>query len=125
MHKRPPPAPISVSYQRTSPIKRPCDVFRNIAIFYGEELFALLPATQLEDHPLSATRDCFFSIFEATLHIWRPFLRPQLEDAPFRGDKGPLIRYECKIASNLITVYHLSITFLITLLFPRILLTKY
>jgi hypothetical protein len=26
----------------------------------------------LKDHPLSAVRNCLFSIFAATLHIWRP-----------------------------------------------------
>jgi hypothetical protein len=27
---------------------------------------------KLEEHPLSAVRDCLFNIFAATLHIWRP-----------------------------------------------------
>jgi hypothetical protein len=26
--------------------------------------------------------------FAATLHSWRPFLHPQLEDAPCRGDRS-------------------------------------
>jgi hypothetical protein len=30
------------------------------------------PTPKLEDHPLSAVRDCLFNIFAATLHIWRP-----------------------------------------------------
>jgi hypothetical protein len=30
------------------------------------------PTPKLEDHPLSALRDCLFNIFAATLHIWRP-----------------------------------------------------
>ena len=37
--------------------------------FYGEELLALRPIPKLEDHPLSAVRDCLFNIFAATLHI--------------------------------------------------------
>ena len=37
--------------------------------FYVEELLAPRPTSRLEDHPLSAVRDCLFSIFEATLHI--------------------------------------------------------
>jgi hypothetical protein len=45
--------------------------FRNKLIFYGEELLALSPTPKLEDHPLSAVRDCLFNIFVATLHIWR------------------------------------------------------
>ena len=45
----------------------------------------------VEDHNLSVVRDCLFKIFAATLHIWRPFLHPQPEDAPCRGDRDPLI----------------------------------
>jgi hypothetical protein len=29
------------------------------------------PNPKLEDHPLSAVRDCLFNIFAATLHTWR------------------------------------------------------
>jgi hypothetical protein len=42
-------------------------VFRNMVIFYGEELLAPLPTPKLEDHPLSAVRDC---IFAATTMIY-------------------------------------------------------
>ena len=42
---------------------------RNIIRFYGEELLAPRPTPKLEDHPLSALRDCLFNIFAATLHI--------------------------------------------------------
>jgi hypothetical protein len=76
------------SYQRISPGPRLCMVFRNMVIFYGEELLAPRPTPKLEDHPLSAVRDW---IFAATLHIWRPFLHPQPEDAPCRGDRDRLI----------------------------------
>jgi hypothetical protein len=38
-------------------------------IFYGEELLAPRPTPELEDHSLSAVRDCLFKIFAATLHI--------------------------------------------------------
>ena len=38
-------------------------MFRNRIRFYGEE------NPKLEDYPLSAVRDCIFSIFAATLHI--------------------------------------------------------
>ena len=37
---------------------------------------------------MSAVRDCFFSTFAATLHIWRPFLHPQTEDALCSDDRG-------------------------------------
>ena len=37
--------------------------------FYGEELLAPRLTHKLEDHSLSAARDCLFNIFAATLHI--------------------------------------------------------
>jgi hypothetical protein len=66
-------------------------MIRNLVIFYGEELLAPLPTPKLKDHPLSAVRDCLFNVFAATLHICRPFLHPQPEDAPCRGDRDRLI----------------------------------
>jgi len=57
---------------------------------YGE-LLAPRPTSKLEDHPLSAVRNCLFNIFAVTLHFWRPFLHPQPEGAPCRGDRDPLI----------------------------------
>jgi len=36
--------------------------------FYGEELSTRRPIPKLEDHPLSAVRDCLFNIFAATIH---------------------------------------------------------
>jgi hypothetical protein len=47
--------------------------FRNKLVFYGEELLAPRPTPKLEDHLLSAVRDCLFNIFAATLHTWRVF----------------------------------------------------
>ena len=44
-------------------------MFRNKASFYGEDLSTPRPTLKLEDHPLSAARDCLFNIFAATLHI--------------------------------------------------------
>jgi hypothetical protein len=38
-------------------------------VFYGEELLAPRPTPKLEDHPVSAVRDCLFNIFAATLLI--------------------------------------------------------
>jgi hypothetical protein len=43
--------------------------FRNKICFYGEQLSASRPTPKLEDHSLSAVRDCLFSIFAATIHI--------------------------------------------------------
>jgi hypothetical protein len=62
-----------------------------MVIFYGEELLAHRPTPKLEDHPLSAVRDSLFNVFAATLHIRRPFLHPQSEDAPSCGDRDRLI----------------------------------
>jgi len=44
-------------------------MIRNRIRFYGEELLAPRPNSKLEDHPLSAVRNCLFNIFAATLHI--------------------------------------------------------
>jgi len=57
----------------------------NMISFYGEESLAPRPTPKMEDHPLSAVRDCVFNIFAPTLY--RPFLQPQPEDAPCRGDR--------------------------------------
>jgi len=44
-----------------------CEFFNNIR-FNGEELLAPRPTPKMEDHPLSAVRDCLFNIFAANLH---------------------------------------------------------
>jgi hypothetical protein len=58
--------------QRNSPCPRLLMNFRKKFIFYGEVLLTPRPTPKLEDHPLSAVRDCLFNIIAATLHIWRP-----------------------------------------------------
>jgi hypothetical protein len=55
----------------------------------GEELLAPCPTPKLEDQPLPTVRNCLFNVFAATLRNWRPFLHPQPEDAPCRGDRDP------------------------------------
>jgi hypothetical protein len=40
----------------------------------------------VEDHLLSSVNDCLLNILAAS---WRPSLRPQHEDSPYREDKGP------------------------------------
>jgi len=50
----------------------PMQYFTMGCIFHREELLASQPTPKLEDHPLSAVRDCLFNIFAATIHIWRP-----------------------------------------------------
>ena len=44
-------------------------MFREYASCYGEKFSAPRPTAKLEDHLLSAVRDCLFNIFVATLHI--------------------------------------------------------
>jgi hypothetical protein len=75
-------------------------VFRNVVSFYGEELLVPRPTPKLEGHPLSAVRDCLFNVFAATVHIRRPFLHPQPEDPPYRGDRDPLMELVLTIARN-------------------------
>jgi hypothetical protein len=41
---------------------------RNKVSFWSEELLAARPIPKLENHPLSAVRDCLFNTFAATLH---------------------------------------------------------
>jgi hypothetical protein len=48
---------------------RPCEMRCNILCFYREDLLKLRPTLKLEDHHLSAIRDCLFNIFADTLHI--------------------------------------------------------
>jgi hypothetical protein len=63
--------------------------FVTVKNFYGEGSLAPRPTPKLEDHPLSAARNCLFNIFTATLRTWRTSLHPQPENATCRGDKGP------------------------------------
>jgi hypothetical protein len=83
-------------------------VFRNMVIFYGEELLAPRPIPKLEDHPLRAVRDC---IFATTLPIRRPFLHPQPEDAPCRGDRDPIIMVEIQYVKLIISLFYVDCIF--------------
>jgi hypothetical protein len=58
---------------------RPCEIFRNIVSFYCEELLATRLTIMLEDHTLSAVRDCLLNMFAATLYIWRPIFSRELK----------------------------------------------
>jgi hypothetical protein len=53
----------------TCPGPRHVFMFRDRAIFYGEELSAPLSTPKLEDHLLSAVHSYLFSIFATTHHI--------------------------------------------------------
>jgi hypothetical protein len=52
-----------------SPGPRLCIVVRILVIFYCKDLLAPRPTPKLEDHSLSAVRDCLFNVFAATFHI--------------------------------------------------------
>jgi hypothetical protein len=72
---------VSLPCSKSPPVPRPCVTLLNNVFFYGDEL-APRPNLKLEDHPLLAVRDFWFSVFAATLH-------PQPEDAPVRDDRDP------------------------------------
>ena len=67
IHKSPPAVPIVVQFQSISGVT--VWMFCNKLRFYGEELLAPRPTPKLEDHSLSAVRDCLFNMLAATLHI--------------------------------------------------------
>jgi len=59
-----------------------------MVIFYGQEFLAPGPSYQSRGPTLVG---CLFHVFAAALRIWKPFLQPQREDAPWSGDRDPLI----------------------------------
>jgi len=71
IHKRPPPVPILNKLRSyISPGPRLCLwVFSNKTRPNREQLLAPRPTPKLEEHSLSAVRDCLLNIFAATLHI--------------------------------------------------------
>jgi len=46
-----------------------CEYFVTRYILTGRSFQHLVQSPKLEDHPLSAVRDCLFNIFAATFHI--------------------------------------------------------
>jgi hypothetical protein len=73
-----------------------CEYFETKIRFHVDELLAPRPALKLEDHTLSAVRDCLFNtpIFAAILHIGSTFHHPQPEDASCRGDREQLTTWQ-------------------------------
>jgi hypothetical protein len=55
------------------PSPRPSVAYLQHGKFQGKWLLASCSIPSVEDHPLSAVRDCLFNIFGIILHIWRPF----------------------------------------------------
>ena len=66
-------------------------MLRNYASFYGEELLAPRSTHRVQDHPLSAARDCSFNIFATFLHI---------------GDRSSILNLRTRHAT--LTATHLS-----------------
>jgi hypothetical protein len=64
--------PVLTLCQIIRPGPRLCVVFRNKYLVLRGRVVKPRPTPRLEDHPISAVRDCLFNIFAATLHIWRP-----------------------------------------------------
>jgi len=58
--------------------------------FYGEELLATRP-TPNWGPPLVGCPPLLIQYIRSYPPYWRPFLHPQPEDAPCRGDRDPLI----------------------------------
>ena len=88
-------------YRRISPVPRPLCMVRNMFnFFYGEELLAPRLSPKLDDHSLSAVRNCLLNIFSVTLHMWSPFLHPQPEDASCHGDRDPFLKYSKQTESK-------------------------
>ena len=69
IHKCPPPVPILSPCLDRTKLSVLVRGFRNKIHFNWEELLAPRPTPKLQDHPLSAVRDCLFNIFAASLHI--------------------------------------------------------
>jgi hypothetical protein len=84
---------LMTSYQSISPgPKLSVWAFRNLICFYGKEVLEPRPTTKLEDHYLSAVRDCLFNIFAAALHIGVSSIRNQrTRHAVVTGTHLPLL----------------------------------
>jgi hypothetical protein len=65
--------------------------YRNRIRFYGEELLAHCPTPKAVGSTLFGRPQLFIPHILSYPPYWRPFLHPQPEDAPFRGDMYPVI----------------------------------
>jgi hypothetical protein len=91
LHFMQPECSFPYSQESASLNRGSCSRFVTCLSFYGEVFLAPRPTPKLEDHPLSGVRGCIFNIFAPTFNIWKPFLHPQPEDAPWRGGRDPLV----------------------------------
>jgi len=61
-------------------------MFRHMLMFFSDILPT--PTLKLEDHPLLAIHDRWFSTPASNPHMWGTVLYPQPEDTPFLDEKG-------------------------------------
>ena len=59
-------------------------------MFYREGLLAPRPTPQAGEAPLVGCPRLLIQFIRSYPPYWRPFLYPQPEDAPCRGDRDPL-----------------------------------
>jgi hypothetical protein len=65
------------------------------------------PNTQAERPPLVGCSRLLVQYIRSCSPYWRPFLHPQPEDAPCRGDRDPLIAWTY-IRGGLLVIVHIS-----------------
>ena len=59
--------------------------------FYGENVISTSPNPQAGGPPLVGCPRLLIQYIRRYLPYWRPFLHPQPEDGPYRGDRDQLI----------------------------------
>jgi hypothetical protein len=85
-------------YQIISPGPRLCLwIFRNKDTFSKWEVVSTLPNPQAEGPSLVSCLILLIQYIPNYPPYWRPFLHPQPEDAPCRGDRDPLITWVYQI----------------------------
>jgi hypothetical protein len=81
-------------YPRVSPGPRPCLwIFRNKGSFSQWGFVSPSPNPQAGGPPLVSCLRLLIQYIRSYPPYWRPFLHPQPEDAPCRGDRNPLITW--------------------------------
>ena len=95
IHKCLPPVPILSHRIGPGPGPRlSVRVFRNNIRFYGEELVTSRPTPKDGGPPHAGCWRLLIQYIRSPPPYWRPFLHPQPDDAPCRGDKDPLTNYQ-------------------------------
>jgi hypothetical protein len=84
----------SFCINRASPT--PCAIFGSMLEFFGKQLLPPPSTLKKKDHPLSALRDCLFSVFED----------PQPEDAQRRGDNRHHLSQNIYSEEDVVSMYN-------------------